>query len=72
MAIVALRSDGKRVFEGEAIVHAPDTPITLARSALPNLGLAQGEGTMAAPWIAQVRTLGAIRMAVVHPCSTEG
>ena len=71
LAIVALRGDGQRVFEGDAVVLAPRTPITLARGALPDLGLAQGEGTMAAPWIAKVRTLGAIRMAVVHPCSSE-
>lgn len=71
LAIVARRGDGERVFEGDAVVLAPRTAITLARGALPDLGLAQGEGTMAAPWIAQVRALGAIRMAVVHPCSTE-
>jgi phosphate acetyltransferase/phosphate butyryltransferase len=71
LAIDACRGDGEKVFAGQAVVTVPTTPMQFARGALPDLGLVQAEGTMAAPWIARIQALGAVPMAVVHPCSGE-
>ena len=59
---------GAVVIEGEARVVAPDTRIAYPRSTLAEVRLAPGNPG-ARRLLDHVRPLGAIRMAIVHPCN---
>ncbi|NZA27258.1 bifunctional enoyl-CoA hydratase/phosphate acetyltransferase [Luteimonas sp. SJ-92] len=67
LACRALNQDQAPVFEGEAEVVAPDRRIARSRATLPEVRLHGGtSGTQRL--FDHVRPLGAVRMAVVHPC----
>jgi len=57
--------NGTAVIEGEADVVAPTERIERPRASLPDVRLVDGAGQSL---IERVRPLGAIRVAVVHPC----
>lgn len=57
------------VIEGEADVIAPKEKVELPRTSLPEIRLQEPEGEGLRKLLAYVKPLGAIRMAIVHPCN---
>jgi phosphotransacetylase/acyl dehydratase len=66
LACSCTNQDGQAVIEGEAEVLAPLEPIERPRASLPEVRLAAGGGLQ--KLLDQVKPLGAVRAAVVHPC----
>jgi phosphate acetyltransferase/phosphate butyryltransferase len=62
-----VNQNGETVIEGSADVIAPGERITWSRTALPELKLTV-QGTGMKRLLDHARTLGAVRVAVVHPC----
>uniref|UniRef100_UPI0021495854 MaoC/PaaZ C-terminal domain-containing protein n=1 Tax=Tahibacter caeni TaxID=1453545 RepID=UPI0021495854 len=60
---------GDCVIEGRARVIAPDQRVERPRTSLPELRLETAGGDGARRLLEYARKLGAIRMAVVHPCN---
>lgn len=60
---------GEVVIEGEAQVVAPTQRVERMRACLPELRLLDAENDGVQRLLDHVRPLGAIRMAVVHPCN---
>ena len=58
---------GETVIEGEAEVVAPEARIEYRRATLPEVRLSVGRGGLQR-LLEHVRPLGAVRVAVVHPC----
>lgn len=67
LACTCVRQDGTTVITGEAEVVAPTERIERARTTLPDVNLSADNGGLQLLFD-QVRSLGALRMAVVHPC----
>ncbi|MBS0516371.1 MAG: bifunctional enoyl-CoA hydratase/phosphate acetyltransferase [Proteobacteria bacterium] len=65
LACACVNQDGKIVIDGEAHVIAPTERIERPRTALPEVHLIDGAGKTL---LDAVQPLGAIRVAVVHPC----
>ena len=59
---------GATVIEGEAEVIAPDVRVERARTALPEIRIDVAGNDGLERLLAHVRTMGSIRVAVVHPC----
>ena len=66
LACSCINQKGVVVIEGEATVLAPTEKIERASTTLPEVRLSSGDGLQRL--LAHVRPLGAIRVAVVHPC----
>jgi phosphate acetyltransferase/phosphate butyryltransferase len=66
LACTCVNQDGKTVIDGEASVLAPTEKIERASATLPEVRLLAGNGLQRL--LDRVRPLGAIRVAVVHPC----
>ncbi len=60
---------GEVVIDGEADVIAPSEHVERARTVLPKVQLLAAEGEGFRKLLDHVKPLGAIRMAVVHPCN---
>ena len=67
LACSCVKHDGTAIIAGEAEVIAPVERIERPRSTLPEVRLTVGNGGLAR-LLDHVRPLGAIRVAVVHPC----
>ncbi|KAF1708447.1 bifunctional enoyl-CoA hydratase/phosphate acetyltransferase [Pseudoxanthomonas sacheonensis] len=67
LACACINQDGATAIEGEAKVIAPVEGIERPRSVLPDVRLSPGHGGVAL-LLDHVRPLGAIKVAVVHPC----
>ena len=67
LACRCVNQTGREVITGEALVIAPREKIERRRATLPELRLFAGNDGLA-KLLAHVKPLGAIRMAVVHPC----
>ncbi len=67
LACVCTNQNGEPVIEGEADVLAPREKIERARATLPEVRITAGNDGVQR-LLDHVRPLGAIRMAVVHPC----
>ncbi len=67
LACTCTNQDGDTVIEGEADVLAPSEKIERARATLPEVRISAGNDGVQR-LLDHVRPLGAIRMAVVHPC----
>ncbi|MBS0581775.1 MAG: bifunctional enoyl-CoA hydratase/phosphate acetyltransferase [Proteobacteria bacterium] len=65
LACTCVNQDGRTVIDGEANVIAPTERIERPRATLPEVRLIDGAGKTL---LDAVRPLGAIRVAVVHPC----
>ncbi|MFT3791538.1 MAG: bifunctional enoyl-CoA hydratase/phosphate acetyltransferase [Rudaea sp.] len=65
LACTCVNQDGKTVIAGEAQVSAPTARIERPRATLPEVRLIDAAGKTL---LDAVRPLGAIRVAVVHPC----
>jgi len=63
-----VNQDGTTVIEGDAGVVAPAERIERARATLPEVRLATGDNSIQR-LLEHVRPLGAVPMAVVHPCN---
>lgn len=67
LACTCVRHDGTTVLTGEAEVIAPTERIERARTTLPEVHISAGNDGLQR-LLDHVRPLGALRMAVVHPC----
>jgi phosphotransacetylase/acyl dehydratase len=67
LACACVDQQGRTVIRGEARVRAPTERIERPAGALPQVRLTAAEEGMP-EWLARVRPLGPIRVAVVHPC----
>ncbi|MCE4557131.1 bifunctional enoyl-CoA hydratase/phosphate acetyltransferase [Pelomonas cellulosilytica] len=67
LACRCVNQQGQTVIEGEAEVIAPKERIEWQASQLPEVRLSEGGGGLAR-LLAAVRPLGAVKVAVVHPC----
>ncbi len=67
LACQCVNQQGQAVIEGEAEVIAPKERIEWQASQLPEVRLSEGGGGLAR-LLAAVRPLGAVKVAVVHPC----
>ena len=66
LACTCVNQDGKTVIDGEATVLAPSEKVERPATTLPEVRITTADGL---PRLLQhVRPLGAIRVAVVHPC----
>lgn len=63
-----VNQDGRTVIEGDAQVIAPQERVERARATLPEVRVANGDNGLQR-LLDHVRPLGAVRMAVVHPCN---
>ncbi|HEY9025872.1 MAG TPA: bifunctional enoyl-CoA hydratase/phosphate acetyltransferase [Burkholderiaceae bacterium] len=70
LACRCVNQDGQVVIEGEAEVIAPAERIEWRASRLPEVQLSEGGGGLAR-LLASVRPLGALAVAVVHPCDVH-
>lgn len=68
LACACTNQDGRRVISGEARVIAPTEKIVHPRATMPEVRLIDGRGGIRR-LLDAVRPLGAIRVAVVHPCN---
>ncbi len=66
LACEGVNQHGERVIEGEADVVAPDTAIAYHPATLPEVRLLTDDGLQRL--LDQVRPMGRIRVAAVHPC----
>jgi phosphotransacetylase/acyl dehydratase len=68
LACSCVNQDGVTVIDGEAEVEAPTERIERARTTLPEIRIDVNAGGGLQRLLAHVAPLGAIRVAVVHPC----
>ncbi|MER1967044.1 bifunctional enoyl-CoA hydratase/phosphate acetyltransferase [Castellaniella sp. GW247-6E4] len=68
LACICTLPDGTVAIEGEALVQAPEEPVERIRTTLPDIHIREPAENGLRTLLAHVRTLDAIRVAVVHPC----
>lgn len=68
LSCLCVNQHGTRVIEGEAEVIAPTERVERPRTVLPEVRWAAGAADGNRALLDQVRSLGSIRVAVVHPC----